>query len=322
MSKNPLPVRSALDALRCDFPSYEIQTQKVWDKVFYTAEARRNGLQPVFVQAESIDRLRVKLRSPIRPFNSVEEPSISRIYDYLLGGKDNFEADREQARRLIKVFPGVSRLARESRQFQRRVVGYVASRGVRQFIDLGCGLPTRPNTHETAQEVQPDALTVYVDNDEIVLSHAQNILAKSKNVLAVAGDLGYPDEILYDSRVQEFVDFFQPMCVVSTMTLHFYDAQTTRKIMTQVIDRIPYGSYVVISVGELEGDPGAKFTREYDAARLHHHSQDEVASFLEGLEPVGGGVTEAYKWRAPVASLDSSRRGHIWAAVGRKSRSL
>jgi hypothetical protein len=322
VSNNPLPIRSALDAVQLDFPSYEIRVQKVWDKVFYTAEAKRSGVQPVSVQAESIDRLRIKLRSPIRPFNSVEDPSVPRIYDYLLGGKDNFEADREQARRLVKVFPSVGRLARESRQFQRRAVRYAASRGVTQFIDLGCGLPTKPNTHETAQEVQPDALTVYVDNDEIVLSHAQNILAKSKNVLAVAGDLGYPDEILYDSQVRELVDFFQPMCVVSTMTLHFCDVQAARKIMTQVIDRIPHGSYVVISVGQLEGESGEEFTRAYDAARLHHHSQDEVASFLEGLEPVGARVGEAYKWRAPLASLDGSRRGHIWAAVGRKTSRL
>ena len=313
---------SALDALRLDFPQYEIQAHSVWDKLFYIAEAREDGVQPVFVQAESTDRLRGKLRSPIQPFRSAGEPSIPRVYDYLLGGKNNFAADRQQAKKLLKVFPRAGQLARESRQFQRRAVRYVASRGVTQFIDLGCGLPTNPNTHETAQEVQPDARTVYVDNDELVLSHAQNILAKSKDVLAVAGDLEYPDEVLHDWRIRKFIDFFQPMCVVSTMTLHFYEAQTARKIMALVIDRIPYGSYVVLSVGQLEGAFGEEFTRQYDAAPLYHHSQDDVASFLEGLEPVGPAVTEAYKWRAPVPSLDSPRRGHIWAAVGRKANHL
>ena len=318
MSNNPLRMRSALDALRLDFPQYEIQAHSVWDKLFYIAEAREGGVQPVFVQAESTDRLRVKLRSPIRPFRSAGEPSISRVYDYLLGGKDNFAADREQARKLLKVFRHAGVLARESRQFQRCAVRYVASRGVAQFIDLGCGLPTSPNTHETAQEVQPHARTVYVDNDELVLSHAQNILARSKDVLAVAGDLEHPDEILYDWRVRKFIDFFKPICVVSTMILHFYEAQTARKIMAQIMDHIPYGSYVILSVGQLDGDSGEEFTREYDAAPLYHHSQDEVASFLEGLEPVGPGVTEAYKWRAPAPSLDGPRRGHIWAAVGHK----
>ena len=313
---------SALDALRLDFPQYEIQAHHVWDKLFYIAEAREAGVQPVFVQAESADRLRGKLRSPILPFRSADEPSIPRVYDYLLGGKDNFAADRQQAKKLLKVFPHVGRLARESRQFQHRAVRYVASRGVTQFIDLGCGLPTNPNTHETAQEVQPDARTIYVDNDELVLSHAQNILAKSKDVLAVAGNLEYPDEVLYDWRVRKFIDFFQPMCVVSTMTLHFYEAQAARKIMALVIDRIPYGSYVVLSVGQLEGAFGEEFTREYDAAPLYHHSQDDVASFLDGLELVGPGVTEAYKWRAPVAGPVSPQRGHIWAAVGRKANHL
>jgi len=317
-----LPMSSALDALRLDFPQYEIQAHSVWDKLFYIAEAREDGVQPVFVQAESTDRLRIKLRSPIKPFRSADEPSIPRVYDYLLGGKNNFAADRQQAKKLLKVFPCAGQLARESRQFQRRAVRYVASRGVTQFIDLGCGLPTNPNTHETAQELQPDARTVYVDNDELVLSHTQNILAKSKDVLAVAGDLEYPDEVLHDWRIRKFIDFFQPICVVSTMTLHFYEAQAARKIISLVIDRIPHGSYVVLSVGQLEGAFGEEFTRQYDAAPLYHHSQEDIASCLEGLEPIGPAVTEAYKWRAPVPSLDSPRRGHIWATVGRKANHL
>ena len=102
------------------------------------------------------------------------------------------------------------------------------------------------------------------------------------------------------------------------MTLHFYEAQAARKIMALVIDRIPYGSYVVLSVGQLEGAFGEEFTREYDAAPLYHHSQDDLASFLQSLETVGPGITEAYKWRAPVPSLHGPRRGHIWAAVGHK----
>ena len=106
------------------------------------------------------------------------------------------------------------------------------------------------------------------------------------------------------------------------MTLHFYEPQAARKIMALVIDRIPYGSYVVLSVGQLEGAFGEEFTREYDAAPLYHHSQDDIASCLEGLEPIGPAVTEAYKWRAPVPGLDGSRRGHIWAAVGRKANHL
>jgi hypothetical protein len=228
-------------------------------------------------------------------------------------------SERNAAASLLKVFPRAAELARESRQFQRRALTYAAKAGIRQFIDLGCGLPTAPNTHETARAIQPDATVVYVDNDEQVLSHAQSQLARTEGVLSVAGDLGYPDEILYDWRVRQAVDFYQPMCLVMTMTLHFYDRETARKIAAQFISGIPYGSYVILSVGQLEGDAGEQFTREYRAGRLHHHGEGEVASFLAGLGPVGPAVTEARRWRAPVVSLEGGRRGHIWAGVGRKA---
>jgi hypothetical protein len=158
-----------------------------------------------------------------------------------------------------------------------------------------------------------------VDNDEQVLSHAQSQLAKTEGVLSAAGDLGYPDEILYDWRIRQAVDFYQPVCLLMTMTLHFYDAEAARKIAAQFIGGVPDGSYVIISAGQLKGEAGEQFTREYRAGQLHHHGQDEVASFLAGLQPVGPGITEARRWRAPVASLDGGRRGHIWAGAGQKT---
>jgi hypothetical protein len=319
MSKNPLPVRSPLDVLRLGFPEYQITMRAICGKLFYLADATAPGIQPTFAQAETTERLRTKLQAPIRPFTSVSEPSIPRVYDYLLGGKDNFAADRQQAQKLLKVFPRAAELARESRQFQRRAVAYVAGRGIRQFIDLGCGLPTVPSTHETARAIQPDATVVYVDNDEQVLSHAQNILAKTEGVLSVAGDISYPDEILYDWRIRQAVDFCQPVCLVITMTLHFYNREAARRIAAGFIGGIPYGSYVIVSAGQLEGEAGEQFTREYRPGQLHHHGQDEVASFLDGLEPIGPGVTEARRWRAPVASLEGGRPGHIWAGAGRKT---
>jgi hypothetical protein len=317
MSKNPLPVRSPLDVLRLDFPQYQITMRTIWDKLFYMAEAREAEVQPRFAQAETAERLREKLQVPIHKFTTAE-PSIARVWDVLLGGKDNFAVDRAQAQKLLKVFPRAAELARESRQFQRRAVAHVSGADVRQFLDVGCGLPTSPNTHETAQEIRPGAITVYADNDELVLSHAHSILAKAEGVLVIAGDVAYPDEILYDWRVRKKLNFYEPMCVVLTMTLHFYDADKARQIVTRFVDGIPYGSYVILSVGHLEGETGNQFTAEYRAGRLHHHGQDDVASFLHGLDPVGPGITEARRWRAPVVSLESSRDGHIWAGVGRK----
>jgi hypothetical protein len=319
MTNNPLPVRSPLDVLKLDFPDYQITMRAICGKLFYLAEADRPHVQPRFAQAETTERLRAKLQAPIRPFVPATEPSIPRVYDYLLGGKDNFAADRQQAQKLLRVFPRTAELARESRQFQRRAVTHVAKAGIRQFIDLGCGLPTVPSTHETARDIQPDATVVYVDNDEQVLTHAQNQLARTAGVLSVAGDLEYPDEILYDWRIRQAVDFYQPICLVMTMTFHFYNAESARRIAAQFIGGIPDGSYLIVSVGQLEGEAGEQFTRQYRAGRLYHHGQDDVAGFLDGLEPVGPGITEARRWRAPVASLEGGRRGHIWAGVGQKT---
>jgi hypothetical protein len=239
----------------------------------------------------------------------------------LLGGKDNFAVDREQTGKLLRAFPRAGELARESRQFQARAVAHVASRGIRQFIDLGCGLPTAPNTHETAQAVQPEATVVYVDNDEQVLTHAESILAKAHGVRAVAGDLSYPDEILYDWHVRKALDFYQPMCLVLAMTLHFYDAGTAAKLTRRLIEGVPYESYLILSVGQLEGERGTQFSKEYSAARIYHHDREVVTSLLGDLELVEPGVTEARAWRGPSFIMDNGRRGHIWAAVGRKAGS-
>jgi hypothetical protein len=318
MNEGPLPVRMPLDVLQLEFPQYRIFIQTIWDKLFYVAEAVASGVQPRFAQAETAERLRANLEVPVKPF-TCRTPSIARVWDVLLAGKDNFAVDRDQADKLLTVFPRAAELARESRQFQARAVKHVATRGVRQFIDLGCGLPTPPNTHETARAVQPDAAVVYVDNDEQVLTHAQSLMATAKGVCTVAGDLGHPDEILYDWRIRKALDFFQPMCVVLAMTLHFYDPETARRITRQLIAGIPYGSYLILSVGQLEGEAGTEFSRHYSAGTTYHHNRDTVISFMDGLELVEPGCTEARAWRALISVTSNSRRGHIWAVVGRKA---
>ena len=286
-------------------------------RMFYLAEASVPHVQPRFAQAETIDRLRAKLTTSVREF-TVTEPSIPRAWDVLLGGKDNFAADRQQAAKLLMVFPRAAELAQESREFQRRAVSYVAGEGVRQFLDIGCGLPAAPNTHETAQSVQSDATVIYVDNDQQVMTHAENVLAGTLNVLAVAGDVTYPDEILFDARIRQVLDFRQPVCVVLTMTLHFFDTDTARLITGRLISGIPPGSYLIVSAGHLEGDTGTQFTRQYAAGHLHHHTRDDLAGFLAGLELADPGITEARAWRAPAPVPASSRKAHVWAAVGRK----
>jgi hypothetical protein len=320
MASSRLPVRTPLEVLQLEFPQYYLSMQTIWDKLFYLAEAKLPEVQPRFAQAETADGLRAKLDTPVRPFTSTE-PSIARVWDVLLAGKDNFQVDRDQAGKLLAVFPRAAELAQESRQFQARAVADVARRGVHQFIDLGCGLPTAPNTHETAHSVQPDARVVYIDNDEQVLVHAESILSRTPGVLTIAGDLSCPEGILYDWRLRQRLDFYQPMCLILAMALHFYDAGTARDLVRQYIDGLPYGSYLIVSVGSLEGETATQFSGQYRPGHVHHHDRPAVADFMNGLDLVEPGVSEARAWRNPAYVLDTGRRGHVWVAVGRKAGS-
>src|SRR5579859_8110667 len=149
-------------------------------------------------------------------------PSIARVYDYLLGGKDNFAADREVAEKLLAVYPPVVETVPESRRFVERAVTWVAGQGVTQFIDLGAGLPTAPNTHATAQAASAAAAVAYVDNDPVVTSHLTALLAHhSDRVAVVDGDLHDRDAILGAAGLRAVIDLGQPVCVIMGMILHF-----------------------------------------------------------------------------------------------------
>ena len=314
---NPLPVRSPLDLLRLDCPQYQIIMRVVGDKLFYLAEATAPGVQPRFAQAETVEGLRAKLSVRVKEF-TVTEPSIPRVWDFLLGGKENFTTDREQAAKLLAVFPRAAELARESREFQRRAVAHVAGAGVRQFLDLGCGLPTSPATHEVAQEVQPGSVVAYVDNDELVMSRARSLLARAPGVLAVAGDLTRPGDILYDWRIRQAIDFHPPVAVVLAMSLHFFEATAARAITGQLAAGLPPGSYLIVSTGQLDGEIAGEFTGQYTAGHLHHHTRGDLAGFMAGLDLIEPGITEARLWRPPApVPADPTRRGRIWAAVAR-----
>ena len=149
----------------------------------------------------------------MEPFDTTR-PNIARVWDYWLGGKENFAADRELAQKMLAVHPVSAQMARENRQFLGRAVSYVAARGVRQFIDVGAGLPTALNTHDIARRVDPQARVAYVDNDPIVISHARSLLARSPGVIAVPGDMRDPGGILADAGLAELIDLAEPACVI------------------------------------------------------------------------------------------------------------
>jgi O-methyltransferase involved in polyketide biosynthesis len=231
----------------------------------------------------------------VEPFDSTK-PNIARVWDFWLGGKDNFAADRELAEKLLVVHPPSAQMARENRRFLGRAVSYVAARGIWQFIDVGAGLPTALNTHDIAQHVTPRARVAYVDNDPMVISHARGLLARSPGVIAVPGDMRDPERILADPKLTELIDLARPACVILSGVLHFLDAQTAREVAAVFAAAVAPASYLIISVGSGNPAEGETFTSAYSAAQIYIHSHEEILSFFDGLELVPPGVVSVMIW--------------------------
>ena len=231
----------------------------------------------------------------MQPFDTTR-PNIARVWDYWLGGKDNFAADRELAEKMLAIHPVTAQMARENRQFLGRAVSYVAARGVRQFIDVGAGLPTVLNTHDIARHTEPDARVAYVDNDPVVISHARSLLARSPGVIAVPGDMRDPGSILADPGLTGLVDLAEPACVILSGVLHFAGPAAARDIAAAFAGAIAPGSYLVISVGSGNPSEGDTFTSAYTAARIYIHSREEIQGFFGGLELVPPGVVSVRDW--------------------------
>ena len=247
-------------------------------------------------------------------------PNAARVYDYWLGGKDNFEADREEAERLLQTHPELRRLARENRMFLGRAVHCLAAdRGIRQFLDVGSGLPTANNTHEVARSAAPDSKVAYVDGDSLVVRHALALLADGHDVIAVQGDLTEPGAILADPRVNALIRRDLPCAVILAAVLHFFPLDVARRVITDFAGLVAPGSYVVVSVGS----SGPTLARRYAAGTLHNHSPGEIRTLLSELEIVEPpGLVDAVHWApgipppAPAPAATSSG-GRILAAVAR-----
>ena len=256
----------------------------------------------------------------MEPFDP-SRPNVARVWDYWLGGKDNFAADRELAEKMLAVHPPTAQMARENRQFLGRAVSYVAARGIRQFVDVGAGLPTAVNTHDIARRVDPDARIAYVDNDPIVISHARSLLAKSPGVIAVPGDMRDPGGILADADLTDLIDLAEPVCVILSGVLHFAPAATARDVAAAFTRAIVPGSYLIISVGSGNPSEGANFTSEYTAAQIYIHSLEEIQSFFDGLDLIPPGVVAVRLWPGNLAAVPDhkARTATFLAGVARKA---
>lgn len=247
-------------------------------------------------------------------------PSIARVYDYLLNGKDNFAADREVAERLLAVAPLTAEVTRENRQFLSRAVTWAANQGISQFVDLGCGMPTAPNTHETARAVTSDARVAYVDNDAVVLSHLRALAAKGDpGVTVVDGDVREADAIL--DAVAAGADLTAPTCLLMVYLLHFFAPDAARDLVARYVAALAPGSYVVLSVGRADGEAAKKGFSAYSSGgtRVYNHSVPEFASFFGSLELVPPGVVDAREWRPDWAQPVQlpPREGQVIVGVAR-----
>ena len=255
-------------------------------------------------------------------------PNVARIYDYLLGGKDNFAADREAARQLIEAIPDVAAIARDNRSFLGRVVRYLATRGgIRQFLDLGGGLPTQANVHELAQGVAPSARVVYVDNDPVVASHGRALLASGGQVGMVFGDLRDPAGILRHPDVLALLDLAQPVAVLCTSTLHFIaDEAEPHAIIAEYRDRMAPGSYLAIShgtTGTAEEDPddvvgGVTSVYRQASAQLHVRSLAGIEGFFDGFDLIEPGVVWINQWRPGPDFRSAGQPRSLRGGVGRR----
>lgn len=257
---------------------------------------------------------------PLISFDT-SRPNIARAYDFILGGKDNFAADRELAAKMLEIYPLTGALARENRAFLARAVDRVSRHGVIQFIDVGSGLPTRPNTHEVASRVDPGARVVYVDNDPVVISHTTALLATEGKVAAVPGDACWPEEILASPRLTAMIDLTRPVCVILAMILHFFEPSRARDIVSMFVRAVIPGSFLIISVGvgNDASDLVGRFTTAYTAGVLHTHNRQQVASYFTGLEILEPGLTEVRNWlSATPCTATSARPADVLAGIGRK----
>jgi hypothetical protein len=249
----------------------------------------------------------------------------ARIYDYLLGGKDNYAADRAAAEEALTIYPDWAFTARANRAFLGRVIRYLAGEAqIRQFLDIGTGIPTAGNTHQVAQAIAPESRVVYVDYDPIVLAHARALLTSGE-----AGATAYIDADLRDTgtilaQAAELLDFTKPVAVTLIAILHAIpDSDDPHAIVASLMDAVPSGSYLALShLGPEFFDPETlREAQDASGRRIQQQmtwrNREQVARFFEGTDLVEPGLVRVEEWR-PEPGPSGTDRSSLWGTVGRK----
>lgn len=246
-----------------------------------------------------------------------EVPSAARMYDFYLGGSHNFAADREAARKVIAAIPAVPFIAQANRRFLARVVRYLMGVGIRQFLDIGSGIPTVGNVHEIAQQLDPQARVIYVDVDPIAVIHSQQLLAGNPNAVAVAGDLRQPQELLStlsQPLYQAVLNFDEPVGLLLMAVLHFVPGEDAYTDVAVLCEALAPGSYLALSHSSVEGfqemtsGQSDSAQREYSKTSTPAglRTRPEIERFFDGTRLVDPGVVWAGQWHPDADAQDSS----------------
>lgn len=255
---------------------------------------------------------------------NTEIPHSARVYDYILGGRDNYPPDREVGDQLLAAMPFLHGVVRANRAFLQRAVRFVAEAGVDQFVDLGAGLPTSPSTHEVAQAVVPYARVAYVDCDPILLSHARALLpAGGGRTAVVHADVRAPEQTLDQPELRELLDFDRPVALMLIGLMHlFTDDQDPNGMVARYLERLAPGSYVLFSQFTADFSPGTAAAMERISAEAGEpvamRTAEQVARFSESLDLVEPGVVQMPYWRPDGAVPDGSENVFLYAWVARK----
>ena len=245
-------------------------------------------------------------------------PNMARMYDYALGGKDNFAADREAVEKLFSFSPENRDVPRANRRFLGRAVRFAAAQGVRQFLDLGTGLPSQGHVHEIVAEINPGAHVVYVDYDPVVVSHAQALLMDSDSVTAVQADIRDPEGILAHPDVSGLIDFSQPVAVLFVAVLHgIPDRDDPAGIVRAFASRLSPGSYLILSHLTSEGHPPELVARKEEIfarsnAPVSYRSRAEILRMFNGFDLVEPGLTAVTQWRGDEWDRQLDAAGQWW----------
>lgn len=254
------------------------------------------------------------------------KPSPARMYDYYLGGKDNFQVDRDAAEKALSAVPDGRELARANRRFLACTVDYCARNGIDQFVDLGTGIPTSPNVHEVARSANPASSVAYVDIDPMVVVHDRALLAsQGSGIAAVRGDIRYPLNIMQNHSVNEIIDFSRPVAILFVAVLHFLtDDDGPYRSVAAFRDRIASGSYVVISHITSNGTPPRTVNSIRDAYKTAtgpavFRTKAEIGKFFCGFGLIDPGLAEVSRLRRNGDGPDRPSMLKIAGGIGRKA---